>query len=106
MLIKIDNSKKVGNRNIQILYPGLSINDTGTGYATIGRIDHAKFAPGALIAMHPHINDDILTYLRSGKVEHKDSEGYTAFIEPTRLMLMKAGKSFFTKNWFWKKEAL
>jgi quercetin 2,3-dioxygenase len=45
--------------------------------------------------MHPHINDDILTYLRSGKVEHKDSEDYIEFIEPTRLMLMKAGKSFF-----------
>jgi len=54
MLIKIDNSKKVGNSNIQILYPGLSINDSDTGYATFGRIDQAKFAPGAFIAMHPH----------------------------------------------------
>ena len=95
MLIKIDNSKKVGNRNIQILYPGLSINEADSGYATFGRIDQAKFSPGALIAMHPHVNDDILTYLRSGKVEHKDSEGNKEFIEPTRLMLMKAGKSFF-----------
>ena len=95
MLIKIDNSQKTGNRNIQILYPGLSINDADTGYATIGRIDQAKFAPGVLIAMHPHVNDDILTYLRSGKVQHKDSEGFIEFIEPTRLMLMKAGKSFF-----------
>ncbi|MEJ7677960.1 MAG: pirin family protein [Segetibacter sp.] len=45
--------------------------------------------------MHPHINDEILTYLRSGKVKHTDSEGFSEFIEPTRLMLMKAGKSFY-----------
>jgi redox-sensitive bicupin YhaK (pirin superfamily) len=45
--------------------------------------------------MHPHINDEILTYLRSGYVEHTDSEGYSANISNTKLMLMKAGRSFF-----------
>lgn len=94
MLIKIDNSKKVGNGHIRMLFPGLVINDKDTGYATLGRIDHANFAPGALIAMHPHENDDILTYQRAGKVKHTDTEGFTEFIEPKRLMLMKAGNSF------------
>jgi redox-sensitive bicupin YhaK (pirin superfamily) len=70
MMIKTDNSKKAGNKPYQILYPGLSINNSDTGFNTLGRIDHAKFPPGALIAMHPHVNDDILTYLRSGKVKH------------------------------------
>ncbi|MDQ6762163.1 MAG: hypothetical protein M3015_06005 [Bacteroidota bacterium] len=54
MLIKIDNSKKVGNKNIQILYPGLSINETDSGFATFGRIDQANFLPGSLVAIHPH----------------------------------------------------
>lgn len=94
-MIKIDNSTKAGNQHIRILYPGLSMNKTDTGFHTLGRIDHAQFPPGALIAMHPHANDDILTYLRSGKVKHTDSEGFTEYIEPTRLMLMKAGSSFF-----------
>ena len=95
MLTKIDNSKKLGNGPIKIMYPGQSVGKTDTGYATIGRIDQAKFLPGSIVRMHPHVNDDILTYMRSGKVEHTDSEGYSEFIEPTRLMLMKAGKSFF-----------
>jgi redox-sensitive bicupin YhaK (pirin superfamily) len=95
MKIKIDNSKKVGNSHIKIMYPGQSVNGKDTGFATLGRIDQAIFPPGAIVPMHPHINDEILTYLRSGKVKHTDSEGFSEFIEPTRLMLMKAGKSFY-----------
>lgn len=95
MLIKVDNSKKLGSGPIKIMYPGRSVSNTDTGFATIGRIDQAKFPPGSVVPMHPHVNDDILTYLRSGKVKHTDSEGYSEYIEPTRLMLMKAGKSFF-----------
>jgi len=34
-----------------------------------GRIDHARITPGTLIPMHPHQNDEILTYLRNGKVK-------------------------------------
>ncbi len=95
MIVKIDNSKKVGNDNIKILYPGKAIGSNDTGFATIGRIDQAALNPGAFIAMHPHINDEILSYFRSGKVKHTDSTGFSEYITPARLMLMKAGNSFF-----------
>lgn len=95
MLKKIDNSKKSGNQHISILYPGLELTDHDTGYYTIGRIDQAHIYGGALIKMHPHVNDDILSYFRSGKVKHTDSEGFTEYITPTKLMLMKAGKLFY-----------
>ncbi|WP_160138713.1 pirin family protein [Chryseobacterium sp. c4a] len=94
MLKKIDNSVKLGNSHISILYPGLELTDSDTGYYSIGRIDQAHIHPGAVIKMHPHINDDILSYFRSGKVKHTDSEGFSEFITPNRLMLMKAGKLF------------
>ncbi|MGE4345841.1 MAG: pirin family protein [Flavobacteriaceae bacterium] len=94
MVIKIDNSKKAGNSHISILYPGLYLSETDTGYYSIGRIDQANIGAGAVIKMHPHINDDILSYFRSGKVKHTDSEGFEEFITPGRLMLMKAGKIF------------
>ena len=94
MLTKIDNSKKAGNSHIAILYPGLDLTDNDTGYYSIGRIDHANIGAGAVIKMHPHINDDILSYFRTGKVKHTDSEGFEEFITPGRLMLMKAGKIF------------
>ncbi|MFL9846043.1 pirin family protein [Flavobacterium rhizosphaerae] len=66
-----------------------------TGFSTIGRIDHARITPGTLIPMHPHQNDEILTYLRSGKVMHKDSEGHSDIISNQKLMLMKAGSEFY-----------
>lgn len=100
MLTKIDNTIKYGKQHggfgIQILYPGLilpRLNDTG--FSTIGRIDHARITPGTLIPMHPHQNDEILTYLRSGNVKHLDTEGYTDVISNQRLMMMNAGANFY-----------
>jgi hypothetical protein len=77
------------------LYPGLAVSKTDTGIGSIGRIDHAKIHGNTVIPMHPHINDEILSYFRSGKAAHKDSEGFVEFIGKNKLMLMKAGKSFY-----------
>ena len=100
MLTKIDTTIKYGKQHggfgIQILYPGLirpELDDSG--FSTIGRIDHARITPGALIPMHPHKNDEILTYLRSGKVKHLDSEGHIDIISNQRLMMMNAGANFY-----------
>lgn len=95
MLKKIDNSQKLGNDHISILYPGLSLTKDDTGYFSIGRIDHAHMHAGVVIKMHPHVNDDILSYFRTGGVKHMDSEGFSELITPNRLMLMKAGKLFY-----------
>jgi len=95
MVFKIDNSTKVGNDQIKILYPGKAMGSNDTGFATIGRIDQASLNPGTFIAMHPHVNDEILSYFRTGKVKHTDSKGFSEYITPARLMLMKAGNSFF-----------
>ena len=100
MLLKIDNTIKYGKQHggfgIQILYPGLIIPELNdTGFSTIGRIDQARITPGTLIPMHPHKNDEILTYLRRGKVKHKDSEGHSALISNQQLMMMNAGSRFY-----------
>lgn len=100
MLTKINTTIKYGKQHggfgIQILYPGLihpQLNDTG--FFTLGRIDHARITPGTLIPMHSHRDDEILTYLRSGKVKHLDSEGFTDIISNQKLMMMNAGAKFF-----------
>ena len=95
MLKLIKGSTLIGHSPIKMFYPGLALGKTDTGIASIGRIDHALFVGNNIIRMHPHINDEILTYLRSGNVEHLDSEGFTGKINNTRLMLMKAGSSFY-----------
>lgn len=95
MLQKISNSMFIGNGPIKILYPGAALSNTDTGIGSIGRIDHPEIHGNVVIKMHPHINDEILSYFRTGEAEHSDSEGFVKTIGKKTLMLMKAGKSFY-----------
>lgn len=96
MIKKLGIDKKMGNERIHILYPGMALdNSTDSGIASIGRIDHANISAGSLIKMHPHVNDEILSYFRVGSTIHTDSEGLEATISRNKLMLMKAGKLFY-----------
>lgn len=94
MLQKI-NQSSLDRDFMTMLYPGSAISDNETGIGSIGRIDHAKSSGNKIIPMHPHVNDEILSYFRSGQVEHRDSEGFVEIIGKNKLMLMKAGKLFF-----------
>src|SRR5690625_203646 len=96
-IIDTVNKKKMkkGGFGIEILYPGEALsNPSDSGLAGIGRIDQARVNPGTLIPMHPHRNDEILTYIRTGRVKHTDSGGNTEIISSQRLMLMNAGADF------------
>lgn len=94
----ISNQQKIIKKNdgfgIEILFPGKGIGSEDSGIGTIGRIDQARVTPGTLVPMHPHQDDEILTYLRSGVVEHKDTEGNIEIITNKRLMMMNAGSKF------------
>ncbi|MER9136151.1 pirin family protein [Mesorhizobium sp. M0830] len=97
--VKLERSMKrkhgSGGFGIEILWPGLARRDQGdSGIGAIGRIDHARVLPGTVVSMHPHKDDEILTYLRSGRVLHLDTEGHSEPVFNTRLMLMSAGHTF------------
>jgi redox-sensitive bicupin YhaK (pirin superfamily) len=98
MLQIISNKQKIVKKNggfgIEILFPGKAIGSEDSGIGTVGRIDQATVTPGTLVPMHPHQDDEILTYLRSGVVEHKDTEGNIEVITNKRLMMMNAGSQF------------
>ena len=98
MIKKIGNHQKTnfekGGFKIQVLFPGKCLENNDTGLGTIGRIDHANLSSETLVPMHPHSDDEILTYLRSGKMKHKDSEGIVEEISNNKLMMMNAGKIF------------
>ena len=100
MIKKIENVEKTnyekGGFKIQVLFPGKNLqNNDDTGIGTIGRIDHANINSETLVPMHPHEDDEILTYLRSGKMKHKDSEGIVEEVSNKRLMMMNAGALFY-----------
>ncbi len=83
-----------GGFRIEILFPGQALGQGDSGIGTIGRIDDAQVGPGTLVAMHPHRDDEILTYVRAGRIEHRDTVGDVEIISATRLMLMGAGSEF------------
>lgn len=97
-LLKIENSSKrqhgSGGFGIDILWPGLAQDSDDSGIGAIGRIDHANVRPGTVISLHPHKDDEILTYMRKGRMLHLDTVGNEEEISDTRLMLMNAGHTF------------
>lgn len=77
--------------HVEILYPGTNLGKNDTGFLTIGRIDHALFKPPGLVPMHPHQDDEIFSYIRSGKMIHMDSTGKKEHLNNSYMMLMNAG---------------
>lgn len=92
-IISTSKKHKHGNNifNIEILYPGEALGHSDTGFKTIGRIDHANFRPPGVVPMHPHKNDEILSYIRSGAILHKDSTGFRERVDSLNMMMMNAG---------------
>lgn len=90
MIIQLPNNRS--NGFISALYPNVTLSKTDTGLGSIGRIDHALLSHDSIVPMHPHVNDEILSYFRSGSAEHIDSENIQDTVHATRLMLMKAGQ--------------
>ncbi|MBR0882439.1 pirin family protein, partial [Bradyrhizobium liaoningense] len=74
---KIGNGSRRGDWNrgfaVEILYPGQTLKVGDSGISAIGRIDRARVAAGHVVAMHPHRDDEILTYVRAGSMLHRDS---------------------------------
>jgi len=79
---------------VEILYPGLTLTADDTGIGPIGRIDRAQVQPGHLISMHPHKDDEILTYIRDGEMLHRDTIGNEKKLDKTHFMMMNAGHAF------------
>ncbi|ASV69655.1 pirin family protein [Cytobacillus kochii] len=97
-----------GNTNfrIKVIQPGLVL-DKGAGTAIQTQYSKSKHEFGPLqlvmhcylkdihIPMHEHRNDEIMSYLYTGKMRHKDSVGQTATISASNIMMMNAGRSFY-----------
>jgi len=92
-IIKASQKRSFGHGvfHIEILYPGMALGLSDTGFYTIGRIDHASFRPPGVVPMHPHRDDEILSYMRAGRQTHKDSKGHVEPLSASRLMMMNAG---------------
>ena len=94
-LLRSSEAQRVrrGLFNIDLNLPGRAVDDPDdpNGLAQLGRFDHAHLYPGVFVGMHPHQNDEILTYLREGEMTHEDTAGEQVVISNHKIMMMNAG---------------
>jgi redox-sensitive bicupin YhaK (pirin superfamily) len=61
------------------------------GFRSLRVINDDKVAPGAGFGTHPHRDMEIITYILSGQLEHKDSMGNGRVIQTGDVQYMAAG---------------
>ena len=67
-------------------------NPDWMGYRSLRVINDDLVMPGMGFGAHPHRDMEIITYILSGKLEHKDSMGNGRVIQTGDVQYMAAGK--------------
>lgn len=62
-----------------------------SAFGTLIAFNDDYLEPGKGFGTHPHVNMEIISVLLKGRMNHKDSMGYSTVIEPGGVQIMSAG---------------
>ncbi len=66
-------------------------NPSRSAFGTLVAFNDDYVQPGGGFGLHPHINMEIISILLRGKMNHKDSMGFSTVVEANGVQIMSAG---------------
>ncbi len=66
-------------------------NPTNNGFGLLNAFNDDRVSVGGGFGLHPHTNMEIISIMLRGKMNHKDSMGYTEVVEKDWVQIMSAG---------------
>jgi len=66
-------------------------NPTKSAFGTLVAFNDDFVTPGKGFGIHPHINMEIISIMLQGKMNHKDTMGYSTVVEEGGVQIMSAG---------------
>jgi redox-sensitive bicupin YhaK (pirin superfamily) len=76
-------------------FPGRNLpGHADHGYGPLATVVESFMDPDTLIPMHPHRDEEIVSWVPAGVMRHDDGEGNRLVTDPEHLMVMNAGRGF------------
>jgi redox-sensitive bicupin YhaK (pirin superfamily) len=91
-----DVTQDQGKFRVHFNFPGRNLPDHDDhGYGPLATVVESFMDPDTLISMHPHRNEEIISWVPSGVMRHDDGEGNKLVTDSDHLMVMGAGSEFW-----------
>jgi quercetin 2,3-dioxygenase len=74
-------------------------NPVKSAFGTLVAFNDDYIKPGKGFGTHPHINMEIISVLLQGKMNHKDTMGYSTVVEEGGVQIMSAGSGLFHEEY-------
>ena len=87
--------QRYGDLRVHLHHPGELVPGHGDhGYGPLALVAESSMAPGSVVPMHAHRNDEIVSWVPEGVMRHDDLAHGKLVTDADHLLVMNAGKRF------------